>query len=451
MRPLLVVMLWMFFGAVAGAQTDIHKDADKIRNSFYNSVNANSSADKDRRFFPDSTRIASEYSDPNTIPYRTNKSFFAHALALPSTLWNALWYPVGETFIWIEQSHIHQKVIGFLFNKDLSAGIFPIGNIGGNMGTAIGVMAFHNNLLGNEKSVSFDFLFGSADDNEGNLSYSDKSLFGSPLNFKFNAKYFNDSDENHFIGGNRSREKNETSYSTEKAQFVINWGYRLSKNLNLQLTGRYENVEIGRGQGTGGDIFPKTIPGFGSTNLGGIGSALTLDFRNGWPRTFDGLLVDLEYRFNSEFSDVRYQFHTYAAEIQQFIPIPFLLKDRRLGARAIFRKVEQISGKRIPFYALSTIGDAETLRGFDEDRFRDEGLLLFNLEYRYPIWDTWDAVFFLDGGQVFNEFDQIGMDEFHIGGGFGLRFMTRTGFLFRTEIGFSKEMTRVLLELSPNF
>ncbi len=450
MKTRLFFTLWLIFWSMAFSQNNPFSDDGTNQYSAKDIVVEKNNNIKKGLYSPDSSLTPSNYREPNTIPYRTNKGIISHALSLPSTLWNSLWYPVGETMIWMEQSRIHRKVIGLLFNKDLSAGIFPIGNIGGNMGTAIGVMAFHNNLFGKEKSVNFDILFGSSDDNEANLGYSDKSLFGSPLNFQFKARYFNDSDENHF-GGNQSREKDETSYSTEKAEFRFNWGYLLSNNVNLQLTGQYENVEIGRGQGKGAELFPKTISGFGSTNLGAIGTALTLDFRNGWPRTFDGFLINLEYTFNSEFSNIQYQFHSYSAQIQQIIPIPFLLKDRRLGVRALFKKVDEVSGKQIPFYALNTIGDSETLRGFDEDRFRDEGLLLFNIEYRYPIWDTWDAVFFLDEGQVFNEFNEIGMDEFHIGGGFGLRIMTRTGFLFRTEIGFSKEMTRILFELSPNF
>jgi hemolysin activation/secretion protein len=97
---------------------------------------------------------------------------------------------------------------------------------------------------------------------------------------------------------------------------------------------------------------------------------------------------------------------------------------------------------------LGTSGD---LRGFDQNRFRAKSSLLFNLEYRYPIWDTWDAVLFLDEGQVFNDFSEIGFDNLHLGGGAGLRFMTRTGFLFRIEAGFSKEQMRVLFEMKPNF
>ncbi len=58
---------------------------------------------------------------------------------------------------------------------------------------------------------------------------------------------------------------------------------------------------------------------------------------------------------------------------------------------------------------------------------------------------------FTDQGQVFNKYNEIGLDRFHGSVGTGLRFMTASDFLFRVEIAFSKEGSRSLLEFSMNF
>ncbi len=78
-------------------------------------------------------------------------------------------------------------------------------------------------------------------------------------------------------------------------------------------------------------------------------------------------------------------------------------------------------------------------------------MLFFNFEYRYPIWDTWDAVLFLDEGQVYDDLSEISLDEFHTAVGTGIRFMSREGFLMRFEVARSSEQWRALFQIIPNF
>jgi outer membrane protein assembly factor BamA len=340
--------------------------------------------------------------------------------------------------------------MGFFLNKEQTGGIFPVLSFGGNTGAAGGVMAFHNNLFDRRKKINLSLLFGSSKDNSAELNYSDKSFFGSSIRFDLSGKYFNDSDENHF-GANQSSEDDEMSYAIEEWATIVNLGYGVEDRLDFRMNTGYRGVDISKGRGKGADIFPTSIPGFGTTNYWIVGSWIRFDFRDAWPRTLSGFLVNLGYQYQSDFDDNRFKFHRYTAEVQTFVPASFLEKNRRFGARIALDKVEPVSEKQIPFYGLAVLGDAGNLRGFDQNRFRATGSLLLNLEYRYPIWDTWDAVIFLDEGQVFDKYSDVRLDEFHWGAGFGFRFMTRTGFLLRTEIGFSREAVRALFQLKPNF
>ena len=159
----------------------------------------------------------------------------------------------------------------------------------------------------------------------------------------------------------------------------------------------------------------------------------------------------MSYTYNREIDGSRYEFNRFRAELNQFIPIPFLAKNRRLGIRGVFEKIDRIGTKQVPFYELSLLGDAANLRGFDQNRFRGRGLLFFNFEYRYPIWDTWDAVLFFDEGQVYDDLSEIALNEFHTAVGTGIRFMSRTGFLMRFEVARSSEQWRALFQIIPNF
>ncbi len=391
--------------------------------------------------------------DPNLIPYRSRRSVFSHMLALPSYAWNAFWYPIGVLEIRMEQGHGNNKLLSWLFNDDFTAGIFPIAKFGGTTGTEVGIRAYHDNLFNQKKKLHFTFLYHSTDDNTAHISYTDPAFLGKNVKMKFTAGFFNDSNENHFVGGNESRQSDRTSYAETERSLWLDLSYPVFKSLHFDIDTKIERFDIEQSdESTFGDLFPIDIPGIGTSILGSVGAALTLDLRRGWPRVLSGLLIRTGYDFNSEFSGIQHQFHHYFAEMQSYFSLPFLARNRRFAARFQFNKVEEAAGKDIPFYKLSILGNSRTLRGFDQYRFRGEGSLLFNIEYHYPIFDYWDAVIFWDEGQVFNEFEQIRLDSFHRSVGFGFRFMSKNRFLFRLEFGFSNEKKpRALLRLTPSF
>lgn len=408
---------------------------------------------------------SNEYSDPNLIPFRTKRSLLVRFFSLPAKIWRLIWTPFGTMAIWIEHNQVHEKILNFFLNKDRTGGFFPLVSFGGSTGASGGITIFHNNLFNKRKKINFSFLFSSVDNNITTLAYIDSSLFDTFFYFDFLGEYFNDSDENLFISthlnpedlknssirGNETTEEDETSYATKQGGLVVNFGHALNRKVAWEINTSFKRARINKGEGRGGDKLPKTVPGIGTTSIFSIGSTLTFNFRNGWPRTLSGTLIRFRFQYNRELNGSRFKYNRYLMEIHQFIPIPFLAKNRRFGVRARLEKLETISAKQIPFYELSMLGDATTLRGFDQNRFRGKGSLLFNIEYRYPIWDTWDAVIFLDEGQVFDNFSDLDIDNFHWGAGAGLRFMTQTGFIFRFEVGVSREIVRALFQIKPNF
>ncbi|MFQ5652303.1 MAG: BamA/TamA family outer membrane protein [bacterium] len=403
--------------------------------------------------------------DPNTIPYRTRRSALAHFFSIPAKAWRIVWTPIGATVVWVEQNRVQEKAMDFFLNDARTGGFFPLVSFGGNTGAGAGLMVFHNNLFNRGKKIQASFLYSSEDDNTATVFYADSSLFGSTFYFDLYAESFNDSDENLYIssalsldklnnssiGANTSAENDETSYATKQVGVLANLGVALSRKVGLGLTSSFKHADIDSGEGTGGDKFPNSVPGAGKTKLFSIGGTVTLNFTTGWPRTLSGPLLRLSYTYNREIDGHRFEYNRYTLELQQFVPVPFLARNRRLGIRGVFEKIDRIGDRQIPFYELSLLGDAANLRGFDQNRFRGRGSLLFNFEYRYPIWDTWDAVIFVDEGQVFDDLNDLDIGAFHTAVGAGVRIMTQRGFVLRFEVARGREMSRALFQITPNF
>jgi outer membrane protein assembly factor BamA len=108
-----------------------------------------------------------------------------------------------------------------------------------------------------------------------------------------------------------------------------------------------------------------------------------------------------------------------------------------LVLRASAAVVEPTNRVPVPFTELFTLGGADTLRGFRNGAFRNESLLMFSAEYRWPIWMWADASLFADYGGTFERnFADLGLSGMFWDVGVGLRLLTRSRFLFRVEVAY---------------
>ncbi len=138
-------------------------------------------------------------------------------------------------------------------------------------------------------------------------------------------------------------------------------------------------------------------------------------------------------------------FWTFRGELEQFFPL--WLSFRGLALRGAVTWIE--AHGPVHFQRLLTNDDPDLLRGYDDFRFRDEGLLCLTAEYRWPIlaWNDIaaqgvDAYLFTDIGQVFGEFADISLAQLTESYGFGLRLLGGDGmFAARLEVAFSEEDT----------
>jgi outer membrane protein assembly factor BamA len=77
----------------------------------------------------------------------------------------------------------------------------------------------------------------------------------------------------------------------------------------------------------------------------------------------------------------------------------------------------------IPFNQLALLGGARKLRGYYEGRFRDKHLMIFQGEWRFPIWKRFKGTVFGGAGAVNDELRGLTGQPLRTAYGLGLRYL----------------------------
>ena len=130
----------------------------------------------------------------------------------------------------------------------------------------------------------------------------------------------------------------------------------------------------------------------------------------------------------------QYGFDRVEADLRQFVSV---LNGRRVFAlRGFVSTAEARDGGQVPIYGMPTLGGNDSLRGFRNYRFRSPHALLLQAEYRWEIWSGFDGALFYDAGKTPLERGDLDFDGLQSDYGFGFRFNTNGGIIFRVDAGF---------------
>ncbi|MDQ3830867.1 MAG: outer membrane protein assembly factor, partial [Candidatus Tectomicrobia bacterium] len=277
------------------------------------------------------------------------------------------------------------------------------------------------------------------------LRYADLKLRDPRYLFEGFGLYENDRTARFFGIGANSREPDEANYTLRQVGGEVTFGRRLLPELIASLTERLRHVTIRRGAVDSlpflKDVFTG-VPGDDGSFVWAHRLALTYDTRNSLVTATRGsfgqvFLEVADEAIGSEASFIRYG-------LQGRWMWPHLGERLVLALRGL---LERVDGSDVPFFELSELGGDETLRGFGENRFLDEGRVLFNAEERIRVYQITygdvrtdiELAVFSDVGRVFRNFSDLGSGKIQAVVGGGIRFLAASQIVAKIDVGMGSE------------
>lgn len=422
-------------------------------------------------------------------------------LEFPQMIWDVGVYPIGEFVIWEEKHAIHKRIYDFLTFYDEQIGVFPYLNIGGETGTSYGATTFWRNFLGKRNGINGQFLMNNKKNWNAQGFFVNPDIFGSNYflnaNFLWQRTKNTDNYTSGFFHENFDARYEDVIFGEKKTETEIEIGWnsqnpfyatylpetRISLLTNYNL---YKNTvptvqedfveEKGELSAEDRNFLENLVNDNERVDVLSFGIQLSYDSRDfrkpsknieiplnykmipglvainhndkfyfqrnlGYPE--NGILANFNAKWNQSLdyenpddNNEKLGFLSYQAELATYFTT--WTKFRILALHAKLQKINETDPEKVPFATQFPLSDNENLRGFDRGAFRGIGTLLLSAEYRWPIWDTWSAFLYLDEGQVFNEYSDIGIYDFEYTIGMGIALWTERDFIFRTTVSYSE-------------
>jgi len=400
------------------------------------------------------TALTAQIRFRNAARFESKRNLFRKVVGIPRAVWTLTFYPLGQTIIWGERIRIDERATNFFLNDDRTAGIIPLLTLGGKTEAAFGSLFFNDELFQSKISFNGYFLYSSPE----NILLGSKitsPVLSNKGTLYASAKFWEDEEEFLYDIGNNTNTKDSLAYGVKEKYMKTGFEYTWMKSsgrfvktnysrerkagrmnhISIDTYIKYRTVTIDSGKAEFRAIADK-VTGYGKESSIEGGISFSYDSRNRRYNPFKGGLFRLSGILSEQLNGDEFGFLRYTFEFQQYFQL--FKRGRIIAVRAILDETHTPGDKVIPFYDMSVLGNAKTLRGYREGRFRDFGSALINIEYRYPIWDSWDGVFFLDQGEVFTNLSDLSVGDFHTGYGFGIRVRTMEGF-FSQSTGWSQQ------------
>lgn len=314
---------------------------------------------------------------------------------------------------------------------------------------------FGSVLGGGGVAVGAGYRFGFGDDGGGNLlagwSFYNYKLLQSTMNLpsfaggrfhpNIEAKWIDAPGVNFFGVGNDSREANKTTYLYRPTRVGSTLSVNVTKWFSVGGGGDFLNVHTGAGHHSPSieEIFtPATVPGLGTQITYGVARAgAAVDWRTSPGYSRRGGLYSFEWSNYIQSDGSKFSFQQFDSELLQFIPL--LRENWVLVFRGVASTTTTNGNKQVPYSMMPYLGSGETLRAFQNRRFRDRNSLLLQAEYRWTPSHLVDMALFTDSGKVAARSGDLNFDGLHTDYGIGIRFHAPKFTVFRMDLAHGSE------------
>jgi len=159
------------------------------------------------------------------------------------------------------------------------------------------------------------------------------------------------------------------------------------------------------------------VAGFDGSVVSGIGPFFVFDSRDIVVNPTKGAYVEFSATYHGNYLGGEYTFGRYRLDARKYFKIS--KKKRHILALQFLGSF--IDGTA-SFKQLSELGGDNTMRGYFQGRFRDQHLMAFQSEFRFPVWWRFGAVVFAGLGNVANDFSEFDFQNTKPSYGAGVRF-----------------------------
>lgn len=356
-------------------------------------------------------------------------------------------WPMSQNLLFAQKYHLDQK-FQWLYTYLKNHGITPSVGYSGGTGFQAGLQLDIPRLT-DLKTTYPDFIFNAwVDYGFGNhfqtgTEVGVEKIAGTDFFASGLVNYERRFEEDFYgIGPDTSR-GDGTSYEIETTKVEGKLGYEFSPSLRTIFYLDYRNNNISEGdderKGQLSYFTAKNLKGLSGDKILSFRGELKHDTRNFKDAPTKGGYQQLSMGYSEGLGDSDARYLTYRVDAAQYFKVG---SPRRIFAlRGLMEQHDEVNGGYVPFYdsaKLGGYGDAfqqsETLRSYGTNRFFGNTLLLFNVEYRYAIWEykelQLDAVPFVDVGQVFDEWSRFQFRDFKESYGLEFRlYVARTSLL----------------------
>ena len=310
--------------------------------------------------------------------------------------------------------------------------------IGAGYNSEEGLMGFtsyeENNLFGGGQKVQAKVEIGGRTTYK--LSFLEPWLADTPTSFGFEV----------YDSINHKEDKEEevilAEYDEERLGGRLIFGRKVSDSVKLGLELKSERVTY--------DPISGTLPE--DTNEGLTNSLVptfSYDTRDNVFEPTSGWYHSFSLEKAGGFLGGDYDFTKYNLTLRAYISTQFIgdvvdigsvkkITDNLSKGVLALRAMGGIADTDLPSFAAYQVGGMNTLRGYSLGEFSGDKSLVFNVEYRFPLAENFQAVLFADWGQAWDYEESIDFEDLKFGRGVGIRFDTPLGPI-RLDYGISEE------------
>lgn len=165
-----------------------------------------------------------------------------------------------------------------------------------------------------------------------------------------------------------------------------------------------------------GLLTDQSLVGIEGGLVSGLGPMFQLDSRDNlfFPRK--GALVEAAFILNGPLTGSDYSFTKFSLSASKYwAPVP--------NTVLALNTYLEFNNGTTPFNQLGLLGGGKKLRGYYEGRYRDNHLLIFQGEWRFPVWKRFKGTIFGGAGSVADEIRHFSTQHIRPAYGFGLRYL----------------------------